>query len=202
MDTGTPITIAAAGYRSLDRALRDHEMLWRARHEGTFHHSALAVLAQRSDGSFRIEREDNSARHVVWGDALLVGALFVLLPRVSMRMLSLTDPDGRNAFVSHFHRHIGLDDRVAAAGLLDSSRFGLVAVVVNREKAQVTAQLGNAEQAHAIDMDWGDLEEGLRGDLTTPFTEAVLLDHLTHSAWGSRCRIRLPPWHCSLAAQV
>jgi hypothetical protein len=175
MDTGTPITVAAAAYPRLDLALRDHEALWRARREGTFHQSALAVLAQRADGSFRIEREDNSARSVVWGDALLVGALFVLLPRVSVRMLSLTDPDGRNAFVSHFHRHIGLDDLVAAAGLLDDSRFGLVAVVVNRTRAQVTAQLGRAERAHAFDLTWGDLEEGLRGDLTAPFREFALL---------------------------
>ena len=175
MNTGTPITVAAAGYASLDLALRDHEALWRARDEGSFHHSALAVLAQRSDGSFRIAREDNTAHYVIWGDALLIGAMFVLLPRVAVRMLSLTDPDGRNAFVSHFRRHIGLDDLVAAAGLLDDSRFGLVAVVVNRPRAQVITHLGHAERAHAIDMTWGDLEEGLRGDLTAPFTEFGLL---------------------------
>jgi hypothetical protein len=173
MDTGTPITVAAAGYPSLEQALQDHEALWRARQEGTFHHSALAVLVQRSDGTFRIEREDNSARCLVWGDALLVGALFVLLPRVSLRMLSLTEPDGRSAIARHFHRHIGLDDLVTAAGLLDSSRFGLVAVVVNRTRAQVTSQLGHADRAHAVDLTWGDLENGLRGDLIAPFTEIV-----------------------------
>jgi hypothetical protein len=175
MDTGTPITVAAAGYPSLDLALQDHDTLWRARREGTFHHSALAVLAQRADGSFRIIRENNSARSVIWGDALLVGALFVVLPRFSSRMLSLTDPDGRSAIVRHFHRHIGLDDLVSAAGLLDSSRFGLAAVVVNRTRAQVTSQLIHAERACAMDMKWGDLEEGIRGDLTAPFSAPDLL---------------------------
>jgi hypothetical protein len=175
MDTGTPITVAAAGYPSLDLAFQDQEILWRARHEGTFHHSALAVLAQRADGSFRIIREHNSAHSVVWGDALLVAGLFVLLPRFSARMLSLAEPDGRSAIVRHFHRHIGMDDLVSAAGLLDSSRFCLAAVLVNRTSAQVTPQLRNAERASAMDLTWDDLEEGLRGDLTAPFREPDLL---------------------------
>ena len=175
MDTGTPITVAAAGYPSLDLALQDHESLWRARQEGSFHHSALAVLAQRADGSFRIIRENNSACSVVWGDALLVGALFLLLPRFGARMLSLTDRDGRSAIVRHFHRHIALDDLVTAAELLDSSRFGLAAVLVNRTGADVTAQLGHADRTHVMDMEWGDLEEGLREDLTAPSSEPALL---------------------------
>jgi hypothetical protein len=174
VDTGTPITVAAAGYPSLDRAFQDQEVLWCARHEGTFHHSALAVLAQRADGSFRIIRELNSAHSVVWGDALLVAGLFVLLPRFGARMLTLAKPDGRSAFVRHFHQHIGLDDLVSAAGLLEGSRFGLAAVLVNRTSTQVASQLGNADRASAMDMTWDDLEEGLRADLTAPFTEPDL----------------------------
>jgi hypothetical protein len=50
-----------------------------------------------------------------------------------------------------------------------------LAVVVNRTRAQVTSQLGHADRAHAVDLTWGDLENGLRGDLIAPFTEMVLV---------------------------
>jgi hypothetical protein len=186
MDPSTPITLVAAGYSSLDGALADHDAVWAAREEGTFHHRSLAVLVQQADGTVRVERDNNTARSITWGDALLGGALFVLLPRVSLRMLPTADLDGRGAIIRHFYRHIGLDDLVAAAGLLDASRVGLVAVVVNRVSTEVTRRLAHAERAHAVDTLWGDLEEELCRDLVLQARGAAgydYVDDLLRNAW-------------------
>jgi len=175
MRTTTPITVAAAGYRSIERALDDHEAVWAAHGSGTFHHTSVAVVRQSDEGKFRIERYDNTARFLTWGDALLGGALFVFLPRVSLRMLPAVELDGRGAMIRHFHRNIGPDDLVTASMLLDDSPAGLVVVVVNREKDDVVRLLAGAEQLYATELPWGDLEEELRQDLVRPRTELVLL---------------------------
>jgi hypothetical protein len=186
MHPSTPITLVAAGYSGLDSALEDHDAVWAAREEGTFHHSSLAVLTQHADGTFAVERADNTARSITWGEALLGGALFVLLPRVSQWMLPTPDVDGRGAIIRHLYRHIGLDDLVAAAGLLDDSRVGLVVVVVNRVSSDVTPRLAHAERTHAVDALWGDLEEELCRDLVMQARGAAgydYVDDVLRNAW-------------------
>jgi hypothetical protein len=174
MDTQTPITLVAGGYDGLEPALWDHDAVWAGRREGAFHHSALAVLSQTAEGSFRIERDNNTARYLTWGDAILAGALFLLLPRVRM---SLATPDlgGRGAIIRHFHRAIDLDDLVGATALLEDSRFGLVVVLINRTSTEVTPLLTHAARTRAVDLAWGDLEEELRRDLVRPKPELVLV---------------------------
>jgi hypothetical protein len=186
MEPSTPITLVAAGYRTLADAFEDHDAVWGARRTGTFHHSSLAVLVQHDDGTFRVERDSNTAWSIVWGDALLAAALFVLLPRVSLKMLPVADLDGRGAIIRHFYRHVGLDDLVAAAGLLDDSPVGLVVVVVNRVRGQVTDQLVHARRMHAVDTVWGDLEQELCRDLVVQARVAAgydCLDELILNAW-------------------
>lgn len=168
MNSTTPITVAAAGYRSLDRAVGDYLAVWAARREGTFHHSALALVAQEDGGRFRIERDDSTAKYLTWGDGLLDGALSVLLPRVSVWLLPQGEVDGRGAVIRHFHRNFGLDDLVAAAGLLEDHPFGLAVVVVNRGTPAVAPLLAQAERAHAMTTVWGDLEEELSRELVRP----------------------------------
>jgi hypothetical protein len=178
MDPSTPITLVAAGYSTVAGAIEDHDAVWAAREEGAFHHRSLAVLIQRDDGSFRVERENTTAGSITWGDALLDGALFVLLPRVSLRMLPTTDVDGRGAIIRHFYRHIDLDDLVAAAGLLDDSPVGLVVVVVNRTSTDVTRRLAHAECTQAVDTLWGGLEEELCRDLVIQVRAAPRYDYV------------------------
>jgi hypothetical protein len=167
MDARSPITLVAAGHRSSADALHDHDAVWATREDGTFHHSSLAVLRQDPDGTFRVERYDSTARFMVWGDALLSGALRVLLPRQAVWTLPATDVDGRGAIIRHIYRHVDLDELVAAARLVDDSRFGLVGVVVNRPRDEVARLLVRAEQVRAVQLDWGDLEEELSWDLAT-----------------------------------
>lgn len=168
MKPSTPITLAAAGYRTLDRAIEDHDAVWGARTQGAFQHSALAVLVQEQDGRFLVERDNSTARFLTWGDGLLAGALTVLLPRWSARTPPPVADDGRGAIIRHFHGRLDLADRVAAAALLDDSPFGLAVVVVNRRSAEVASLLLRAERVHAMDTAWGDLEEQLARELAPP----------------------------------
>jgi len=165
MHPGTPITLAAAAYPDLSAALRGHDAVWEARRAGTFHHSSLAVVVQRADGTFYLERTSNTASFLAWGDGLVRAALVVLMPRVRDRMLPTADLDGTGAISRHLYRHLHLDDLVAAAALLESSPVGLVTVVVNRVSSDVRRLLTGADAVHAVDTAWGDLEEGLGRDL-------------------------------------
>jgi hypothetical protein len=189
MDPGTPITLAAAAYRSLPAALEGHDAVWDARRAGTFHHSSLAVVVQRSDGTFYLDRTSNTAGFLAWGDGLLRAGLVVLMPRVSARMLPTADLDG-GAISRHLYRNVPLDDLVAAAELLESSPVGLVAVVVNRGSDDIRGQLTGADDVHAVDTAWGDLEEGLGGDLAlqlgVPPSDAFrgdYVDDVIRTAW-------------------
>jgi len=175
METTTPITLATAGYSSLECALQDYDAVWDARQEGTFHHSSLAVLGHGADGVFRIERDDSTARFLTWGGALLGGALCALLPWVRVWTAPSADLAGRGAMIRHFHRRFGVDGLAAAAGLLDDSRYGLVVVVVNRRTEQVAPLLEHAKQVHVMDTVWGDLEEELGRDLVRARPELVLV---------------------------
>src|SRR4051812_35000758 len=165
MDPRTSITLATAGYGSLDLALLDHVAVWEACTVGDFHHSAQAVLTRHLDGGFGIERADNTATRLTWGDGLLAGALFVLLPGARLRLEPAFDAVGQRAIAWHFHRQIHPDDLIAASGVLADSRVGLVVLVVNRVSAQVREQLVHAREIYAIDLVWGELEEELRRDL-------------------------------------
>jgi hypothetical protein len=190
MHPGTPITLAAGGYGSLSAALPDHDAVWGARRAGTFHHTSLAVVVQRADGTFYVERTSNTAGFLAWGDGLLRAALIVLMPRVCHRMLPTADLDGSGAISRHFYRHVHLDDLVAAAELLEGSPVGLVVVAVNRVSSDVSGQLAGADQVHAVDTAWGDLEEGLCRDLVLQLRIAAPdtftgdhVDDLIRQAW-------------------
>jgi hypothetical protein len=190
MHPGTPITLAAAAYPDLAAALRDHDAVWGARRAGTFHHSSLAVVVQRADGTFYLERTSNTASFLSWGNGLVRAALVVLMPRVCSRMLAPADLDGTGAISRHLYRHVHLDDLVAAAELLEGSPVGLVAVVVNRVSSDVRRLLTTADAVHAVDTAWGDLEEGLGRDLVLQLRVAApaafldeYVDDLIRNAW-------------------
>jgi hypothetical protein len=190
MHPGTPITLAAAGYGTLPAALRDHDAVWGARRAGTFHHTSLAVVVQRADGTFYLERTSNTAGFLAWGHGLLRAALVVLMPRVAHRMLPTADLDGSGAISRHLYRHVPLDDLVAAADLLERSPVGLVALTVNRVSGDVRSQLAGADRVHAVDTAWGDLEDGLGRDLVLQLRVALrqgfsddYVDDLIRNAW-------------------
>ncbi|MGY1745823.1 hypothetical protein [Blastococcus sp. SYSU D00695] len=174
MDPSSPMTLAAAGYGSLARAVSDYDAVWRARAEGPFHHSCLALVLHDRLGSSRVERSDNTAGQLVWGDGVLAAALTVLLPRLGCFPPVVGDHTGQDAFVGHFRRTIAVEDLVAAALLLDDHAIALVVVVLNRGPGDVLPLLSHARDTHAAATCWADLEDALGRDLENAAAARVL----------------------------
>ena len=165
MNANTPISVVAAGYGSRQRAVEDFESVWDARQVGTFHHTAVALLRRSVVDEVGVERSSSTAQHLLWGGALLGGALFVLVPAAGVQMFADVGLDGAGALVYHFRRHADPDGLTAGARLLGDSDTGLVVVSVNRFGEAVAPLLRHAQQCAWVDLPWGDLERELSRDL-------------------------------------
>ena len=149
MNANAPISVVAASYSTHQRAVEDFESVWGARHAGTFHHTAVALLRRNVVDAVDVERHSSTAEHLLWGGALLGGALFVLVPAAGVQMFA----------------DVGLDG--AGARLLSEGQTGLVVVTVNRSGEVVAPLLRHAQGCAWVDLPWGDLEEELSRDLAT-----------------------------------
>jgi hypothetical protein len=175
MKVNAPISLVTASYSAHDEAVADYQTVWGARHDDEFHHTALAVLTRDSGGALHVERNNSTAKHLVWGGALLGGALFVLAPTVGVEMLATVGLNGAGALIYHFRRNTDPAELAESADLLEDGASGLVVVVVNRRGAAMTPLLAHARRSSSVDMLWGDLEEELCRDFTTPLADSVLV---------------------------
>jgi len=175
MNPSAPISLVTAGYGSRDAALRDFEAVWGTRREGDFHHTAVALLSTDPSGTLRVERSSSTAEHLLWGGALLGGAVFVLAPAAGAEMLATAGLSGVGAIVYHLRRNTDPAELAEAARLLDEGTCGLAVVVVNRRGAVLTPLLAHAERSGSVDLLWGELEEELGRDFATPLSDMVLL---------------------------
>jgi hypothetical protein len=175
MNANAPISLVTASYRGRDGAVRDLETVWGSRGDGDFHHTAIALLTPDSDGTLRVERHHSTAKHLVWGGALLGGALFVLAPAAGVELLATVGLNGAGALIYHFRQNADPAQLAETALLLDEGTSGLVVVVVNRRGQEMTPFLTHAQRSSSVDMRWGDLEEELCRDFATPLTDTALL---------------------------
>jgi uncharacterized membrane protein len=175
MDTNAPITLVAASYRTHLGAVNDFDALWGARQAGEFHHTAIAVLTKDATGDLQVRQNNNTAKHLTWGGALLGGALFVLAPAVGVEMLAAVGMSGAGAIVGHLRHNTTPEALAHAANVLEEGMSGLVALVVNRRGEAVTPLLEHARTSVSVDMLWGDLEEELCQDFARPLAERVLI---------------------------
>jgi hypothetical protein len=167
MNPNTPMSLATASYGSRDGAVEDFSSVWSARYDGEFHHTSIAVLSLCPVRELRVERYNSTARHLVWGGALLGGALFLLSSPPGIRMLAAVGPTGAGAIVSHLRDNPDPADLEGVADRLDEGTSGLV-VAVNRGGEDMTRLLTHAERSSSVDLPWGDLEEELGRDFTRP----------------------------------
>ncbi|NYJ07378.1 hypothetical protein [Petropleomorpha daqingensis] len=167
MNANAPISVVVAGYGARQRAVEDLESVWEARHTGPFHHTAVALMRRTVVDEIDVERSHSTAQHLLWGGALLGGALFVLVPAAGVRMFADVGLDGAGALVYHFRRHADPDGLAAGARLLSEEPHGLVVVTVNRFGEAVAPLLRRAERCTWVDLPWGDLEEELSRDLVS-----------------------------------
>jgi len=175
MNANAPISLVSATYTSSDEALRDFAAVWGARSDGDFHHTAIALLRKEPGGGLRVERSSSTAKHLLWGGALLGGALFVLAPATGVQVLADVGLNGAGAIIYHFRRNTDPDELAETALLLEEGTTALVVVVVNRRGAAITPLLARARRSSSADMRWGELEEELCRDFVTPVADSVLV---------------------------
>jgi len=175
MNPDAPISLLTASYGTRERAVQDFQSVWGARHDGDFHHTAVALLRKGPDGALDVERSNSTAKHLVWGGALLGGALFVLVPATGVQILATVGLDGAGALIYHFRRNADPRELADTALLLEEGDTGLVVVAVNRRGAALTPLLAHAQRSASVDLLWGDLEEELCRDLMSERSDLVRL---------------------------
>jgi hypothetical protein len=175
MNRNAPIALVTASYESGAAAMEDFATVWSTRDEGDFHHTSIAVLRRDSDHDFRVERHNSTAKHLIWGGALLGGPLFVLAPAAGAEMLATAGMAGAGAIIGHVHQNSHPADLARLADRLDEGTWGLVAVVVNRRGQIVIPLLAQADRSSSVDLPWGDLEEELCHDLAGPLPGMALV---------------------------
>ncbi len=98
MDPNTPMTLAAAAYKTRPEAVEAFKTVWAARHQGQFDHMALAVLTKDEDGQLQVERHDSTAKHVAWTGVAVGAALLAICTATG------TGGYGRGAHSPQTHR--------------------------------------------------------------------------------------------------
>ena len=174
MNVDAPIALIGARYSAPELAMQDYEAVWGARHDGDFHHTSVAVLAKGHDGELHVQRSNSTAKHLMWGGALLGSALVVVAPPAGLELFAAVGLSGAGAIVGHFRRNAGPERLAETALLLQEGASGLVVVVVNRSCAGVAPLLTCADEKATVDMVWGDLEEELSRDFARPVTHLAL----------------------------
>jgi hypothetical protein len=173
MMSDAPLSLVAAGYRTRAGAMEDFTAVWGSRFAGDFHHTSAAVLGRDTRGDLRVERHNSTAKHLVWGGALLGGALAVLTPTTGVRMLAAVGVTGAGAIIDHLRHHGDAGELSGMSDVLDESAWALVAVVVNRPGRAVTPLLRHADRRSSTEVPWGDLEEELCSDFSGPASREV-----------------------------
>jgi len=168
MHVDAPLALVAGSYASSDGAVQDFEAGWAARHDGGFHHTAIAVVARDADGRLQVGRNSSTAKHLEWGGALLGGALFVIAPAAGAELLATVGLSGAGAIVGHVRQYADPSALAATTRVLASDAAGLVVVLVNYPGEGITPLLANAAQRSCVHMVWGDLEEELAQDFSRP----------------------------------
>src|SRR5215203_4525389 len=94
MKPDAPLSLVAAGYSGRGSALHDFTTLWAGRFDGDHHHTSVAVLGRDTGRRLRVERHNSTAKHLLWGGALLGGALVVVAPTTGVGMLAAVGMTG------------------------------------------------------------------------------------------------------------
>jgi hypothetical protein len=175
MDPNAPVSLVTASYSTRDGAVEDFRRVWGTRYDGEFHHTSIAVLTKGSDGELRVERTNSTAKHLVWGGALLGGATFVLAPTAGIGMLATFGTTGAPAIISHVREHADVEQLAGIAHLLEEDAWSLVVVAVNRRGEVTTPLLTHADRTASVDLPWGDLEEELGQEFARPVSGLVLV---------------------------
>jgi len=174
MNVNAPISIVVAAYGDHDDATWDFASVWRARGDGDFHHTSIALLSRDDADELQVQRSDSTAKYLHWGGALMGGPVFLFAPAAGATLLRASGFPGAGAIIGHIRENADPAALRAAAELLSASPTSLVVVAVNRRAAAMADLLERATMTSTVDMLWGDLEEELSQDFVRPLSEALL----------------------------
>ena len=175
MNATAPISMLAARYHSRGAAAQDFQTVWASRDAGDFHHTSIALVGKDPGGRLHVERNSSTAKHLVWGGALLAGPLFAIAPATGAELLAVVGPTGAGAIIGHLRENSRPEELTRAGDVLKAAPWGLLVVVVNRRSAALTPHLEHADGTASLEMPWGDLEEELCQDFARPLPESLLL---------------------------
>jgi hypothetical protein len=174
MQPTAALTLAVATHRTRDRAAADCAALWRTRDDRPGH-TAVAVLDRSPDGVLAVDRYVNTAKHLLWGGALLGGPLLVVCRPAGARLLTAVGPAGAVAVLGHLRRHLDAADVAEAARVLADGDAGLVVVAVHRASRPLRPAPRRADGVLSVSLPWAELEAELCRDVAGPSSAPALV---------------------------
>ncbi len=158
MDPNTPMTLAAAAYKTRPEAVEAFKTVWGARHQGEFDHMALAVLTKDENGQLQVERHDSTTKHLAWTGVAVGAALTVVCPPAGVAALAAGGGAGAGsgAWVGHFWNQIPKDDIREIGDLLESGESAVFVVTVNPKQTDIAPLLMHPERSKVLQTKAGD----------------------------------------------
>jgi uncharacterized membrane protein len=158
MDPNTPMTMAAASYKTRPEADEAFKTIWGARHQGEFDHMAVAVITKDENGQLDVARHDSTAKHLGWTGAAIGAALLVVCPPAGIAAVAAGAGAGAGigAWVGHFWHQIPKEDCQELGNLLQDGESGIFVVTVNPKETDITPLLMNPEKYKVVQTKAGD----------------------------------------------
>jgi hypothetical protein len=165
------LTLAVASHPTRSRAAADCAALWATRTDRAPGHTAVAMLARRPGGVLGIERYRSTAKHLLWGGALLGGPLLVVCRSAGEELLTAVGLSGAGSVIDHLRRYLDPADLAAAGRVLDSGDLGLVAAVLDSGPPCLPDRLRRADRTFTAHLPWADLAAELCPDADDPWED-------------------------------
>jgi hypothetical protein len=158
------LTLTVASHRSRSRAAADCAALWEARGDRAPGHTAVAVLQRRTGGVLGIERYSSTAKHLLWGGALLGGPMLVVCRSAGEELLTAVGLSGAGAVIGHLRRYLAPAVVAEAGQVLDHGDVGLVVATLDSGPPCLPARLRLADETFTAQLPWADLAAELCPD--------------------------------------
>jgi hypothetical protein len=100
------LILTVASHRSRSRATADCAALSETRGDRAPGHTAVAVLQRRAGGVLGIDRYASTAKHLLWGGALLGGPLLVIRRSAGEELLTAVGLSGAGPVIAHLRRYL------------------------------------------------------------------------------------------------
>jgi hypothetical protein len=168
------LTLAVASHRSPSRAAADCAALWETRADRAPGHTAVALLQRRPGGVLGIERYSSTAKHLLWGGALLGGPLLVWCRSAGEELLTAVGLSGAGSVIGHLRRYLDPAGVAAAGRVLDHGDVGLVVAVLDSGPACLPAGLSRADATFTAQLPWAELAAQLCPDADGPWPDQAL----------------------------